>query len=88
MTAQVVYFRTPKECPKDWLTITANLFADGLNPDRTELAQALKEFFRTLDTNTFVAKDDWEFQYFYCSMPRELAVLFVLANPRYCGRFK
>jgi hypothetical protein len=88
MTAQVIYFRKPKECPKDWLTITANLFSEGLNPDRSKLAPALKEFFQILDTNTFVAKDDGEFQYFRSSMPKELAILFVLTNPEYSGGFK
>jgi len=88
MTAQVVYFRQPKSKPANWLTITANLHSEGVNPDRQELTQSLKEFFAQVDSNEFVAGDDWEFQYFYCCMPQELAILFVLANPKYAGRFR
>lgn len=64
-------------------SIRAPLDYEGVNYTAGELKSDLGEFFSTLEEPVYSAYDDWEFQYFNCSMPKEQALLFILKHPKY-----
>jgi len=72
----------------EYWEISAPLDYEGLNYTAGQLKTDLSQFFSTLENPEYRAYDDWEFQYFKCSMPKEQALMFILKHPKYETSFK
>ena len=68
-------------------SIRAPLDYEGLNYSAAELKSDLGAFLSTQTSARYTAYDDWEFQYFNCSLPKQTALLFILKHPKYAGSF-
>lgn len=68
-------------------SIRAPLDYEGVNYTAGELKSDLGAFFATQPSGWYKAYDDWEFQYFNCSLPKETALLFILKHPKYAESF-
>lgn len=68
---------------KEIWSIRAPLDYEGPNYTAGELKSDLGSFFASIEQPEYRAYDDWEFQYFNCSMPKEQALMFLLKHPKY-----